>query len=68
MMKTELVLTLALALLAPAAHADTSSAGITPAAATATAPATYKVKFETTKGDFVVGVHRDWAPLGAQSR
>lgn len=32
------------------------------------APATgsYSVKFETTAGDFVVLVHRDWAPLGAQ--
>jgi peptidyl-prolyl cis-trans isomerase A (cyclophilin A) len=29
------------------------------------APATYKVKFETTKGDFTVEVHRDWAPKGA---
>jgi peptidyl-prolyl cis-trans isomerase A (cyclophilin A) len=45
-----------------AAHADTS---ITPAAATATAPATYKVKVATTKGDFVLEVHRDWSPLGA---
>lgn len=26
---------------------------------------TYRVKFETTKGDFVVEVHRDWAPIGA---
>jgi peptidyl-prolyl cis-trans isomerase A (cyclophilin A) len=26
---------------------------------------TYKVRFETTKGPFVVEVHRDWAPLGA---
>lgn len=25
----------------------------------------FKVKFETTKGDFVVEVHEDWAPLGA---
>lgn len=33
-----------------------------------TAPATgsFSVKFETTVGDFVVLVHRDWAPLGAQ--
>jgi peptidyl-prolyl cis-trans isomerase A (cyclophilin A) len=30
-----------------------------------TAPANYKVKFETTKGDFVVEVERSWAPLGA---
>src|SRR3546814_14156307 len=29
------------------------------------APAKYKVKFTTTKGDFVVEVHRDWAPQGA---
>ncbi len=28
-------------------------------------PDTFKVKFETTKGDFVVEVHRDWAPKGA---
>jgi peptidyl-prolyl cis-trans isomerase A (cyclophilin A) len=26
----------------------------------------FKVKFETTKGDFVVEVYKDWAPLGAQ--
>ena len=36
-----------------------------PAKATATAPKTFKVKFTTTKGDFVVDVHRDWAPHGA---
>ena len=36
-----------------------------PAALTAQAPATYKVKFDTSKGPFVVEVHRDWAPLGA---
>ncbi|MEY3176224.1 MAG: hypothetical protein RLZZ436_4138 [Planctomycetota bacterium] len=35
---------------------------------TITAPqtGTFQVKFETTAGDFVVEVHRDWAPLGAQ--
>ena len=26
----------------------------------------YKVKFETTKGDFVVEVYSKWAPLGAE--
>jgi peptidyl-prolyl cis-trans isomerase A (cyclophilin A) len=36
-----------------------------PAALTAQAPADYKVKFDTSKGPFVVEVHRDWAPLGA---
>jgi len=29
------------------------------------APAVYRVKFETSKGPFVVEVHRDWAPNGA---
>ena len=36
-----------------------------PAALTAQAPAEYKVKFDTSKGVFVVDVHRDWAPQGA---
>jgi peptidyl-prolyl cis-trans isomerase A (cyclophilin A) len=38
---------------------------LTPKALKATAPAEYKVKFETTKGSFVVDVHRDWAPIAA---
>jgi peptidyl-prolyl cis-trans isomerase A (cyclophilin A) len=29
------------------------------------APGVYKVKFDTSAGVFVVEVHRDWAPLGA---
>ena len=28
-------------------------------------PDVYQVKFETSKGGFVVEVHRDWAPFGA---
>src|SRR5262252_5352563 len=36
-----------------------------PAALTEQAPPTYKVKFDTSKGAFVVEVHRDWAPNGA---
>ena len=36
-----------------------------PALLTARAPATYQVKFTTTKGDFVISVTRAWAPLGA---
>lgn len=36
-----------------------------PASLNQKAPATYKVKFTTTKGIFVVQVTRDWAPLGA---
>jgi len=30
-----------------------------------TAPAVFKARFETTKGPFVMEVHRDWAPIGA---
>jgi len=30
----------------------------------ATAPPDFKVKFDTSRGPFVVEVHRDWAPLG----
>ncbi len=49
----------------PSSHGAESSGK--PAAATLPpqAPDTYRVKFETTKGDFVVEVHREWAPLGA---
>ena len=36
-----------------------------PAALNEKAPATYKAKFETNKGAFVVEVQRDWAPNGA---
>jgi peptidyl-prolyl cis-trans isomerase A (cyclophilin A) len=36
-----------------------------PASLRETAPAVYKARFETTKGVFVVEVHRDWAPNGA---
>src|SRR5579875_3925483 len=28
-------------------------------------PAQYKVRLQTTKGDVVILVHRDWSPLGA---
>lgn len=30
-----------------------------------TAPDTFRVRFRTTEGDFLVEVHRDWAPRGA---
>ena len=36
-----------------------------PAAFTGQAPATFQAAFDTTKGRFVVAVHRDWAPIGA---
>jgi peptidyl-prolyl cis-trans isomerase A (cyclophilin A) len=34
------------------------------ASLTQTAPASFKVKFDTSKGDFVVESQREWAPLG----
>ncbi len=49
------------ALLAPATAGNLSD----PASLNEKAPATYKVKFDTSKGTFVVEVHRDWAPNGA---
>jgi len=36
-----------------------------PAALTEQAPATYKAKFDTAKGSFVIQVTRAWAPTGA---
>ena len=36
-----------------------------PAALNAKAPAVYQAKFDTSKGTFVIEVHRDWAPIGA---
>ncbi len=30
-----------------------------------TAPPTFRANFETSKGEFVIEVHREWAPLGA---
>jgi peptidyl-prolyl cis-trans isomerase A (cyclophilin A) len=52
-------------LLAHAAPAFAQSALSNPAALTERAPATYKARFDTTKGTFVIEVHRAWAPRGA---
>jgi len=38
---------------------------LAPEKATAQAPDVFKAKFSTTKGDFTIEVHRDWAPHGA---
>ena len=48
-------------LAAPASAQDLSN----PAALREQAPPVYKAKFDTTKGAFVIEVHRDWAPNGA---
>jgi len=54
---------------APAAAAPKPAAPapnrlLNPAALTAKAPETFKVKFDTTKGAVVLELHRDWAPKG----
>ncbi|HVS84629.1 MAG TPA: peptidylprolyl isomerase [Gaiellaceae bacterium] len=60
---------LALAALAAAVLAGAASGSnpilLHPSKLTATAPALYRAKFTTTKGSFVVTVHRAWAPRGA---
>ena len=63
--------TAAAALVATTAFAQGSGVDLskaklrTPAQLTEQAPPTYKARFETSKGNFVVEVHRDWAPKGA---
>jgi peptidyl-prolyl cis-trans isomerase A (cyclophilin A) len=52
-----IVITLAAALLA--CKTEKKSTAMEPS------PPQYKVKLDTTKGDVVILVHRDWSPLGA---
>jgi peptidyl-prolyl cis-trans isomerase A (cyclophilin A) len=49
--------------LPPAAHHAPEE--LDPALATAQAPEVFRASFSTTKGDFVVEVHRSWAPNAA---
>ena len=50
----------------PAATSAASRAALmNPAKLTAVAPAVYKATFDTSVGSFVIEVHRDWAPKGA---
>jgi peptidyl-prolyl cis-trans isomerase A (cyclophilin A) len=46
-------------------HMTTDPALLHPATLIDKAPDSFQVKFETTKGDFVVQVTRSWSPLGA---
>ncbi len=48
-----------------AATSGRSAAELDPAKATEKAPDLFKARFETTKGAFVIEVHRDWSPTGA---
>ncbi len=53
-------------LLALTSAAPAFSQGLAnPAALKEQAPPTYRVDFDTSKGPFVIEVHRDWAPNGA---
>ena len=36
-----------------------------PAQLNETAPGTYRARFDTSEGEFVIEAHREWAPLGA---
>jgi peptidyl-prolyl cis-trans isomerase A (cyclophilin A) len=47
------------------APADAAPALKDPTLATKQAPDIFDVRFETTKGDFTIEVHRAWSPLGA---
>jgi peptidyl-prolyl cis-trans isomerase A (cyclophilin A) len=64
-----LVLTLSLASCGadqrPQPPTQTVNPLFTPKRLTATAPETFRARFETSAGDFVIEVHRPWAPLGA---
>ena len=67
MTSRRLVLSLACALFAAATTPAFAQSGklANPAALTEQAPASYKAKFETSKGAFVIQVTRAWAPNGA---
>jgi peptidyl-prolyl cis-trans isomerase A (cyclophilin A) len=56
---------LAAAVTVTTAQGKPSAALSNPAALKETAPATFTVNFDTSAGPFVVTVHRDWAPHGA---
>ena len=64
MTSRRLILTLVLAVFAAPALAQAPNLA-NPAALNEQAPASYKVKFDTTKGAFVIQVTRAWAPNGA---
>jgi peptidyl-prolyl cis-trans isomerase A (cyclophilin A) len=61
-----LMVAASLAFAGQAGKVDFSKAKLkTPSQLNETAPATYKAAFDTSAGMFVVEVHRDWAPKGA---
>ncbi len=66
MIRVSTTMMLGLSILVSAVNVMAQTAGLKdPAALKEQAPATYKVRFDTSAGAFVVQVTRDWAPLGA---
>jgi peptidyl-prolyl cis-trans isomerase A (cyclophilin A) len=65
-MRVQRSLLFAAALVLAALPAPVRAANLAdPAGLNEQAPPTYKAKFDTSKGPFVIEVHRDWAPNGA---
>jgi peptidyl-prolyl cis-trans isomerase A (cyclophilin A) len=62
---TSCIAALSLAGALPAVAAPDKEKLMKPDSLTEKAPETFRVKFETTKGDFVLDVTRSWAPRGA---
>jgi cyclophilin family peptidyl-prolyl cis-trans isomerase len=60
-----LALTLALALPAAIAVSAQTKRLMDPSRLTETAPDVFRARFDTSKGFFVIEVHREWAPIGA---
>jgi peptidyl-prolyl cis-trans isomerase A (cyclophilin A) len=58
-------LVLAAAVMLPASALAQKPSLKNPASLNEKAPATYKARFDTSAGVFVIQVNRDWAPLGA---
>lgn len=64
-MKRALVAAVLACLIAVGVAAASGPTLTNPASIHKTAPATFKVKFVTTKGSYVITVTRKWAPIGA---
>ncbi|HEX4592817.1 MAG TPA: peptidylprolyl isomerase [Bryobacteraceae bacterium] len=58
-------LVLCSSLVAQAPKGGAAPSLMNPASLRAKAPDNFKVQFTTTKGNIVIDIHRDWAPLGA---
>jgi peptidyl-prolyl cis-trans isomerase A (cyclophilin A) len=65
-MRFQASIAFAVALSSLAAHGAARAGDLSdPASLNEKAPAVYQAKFDTSKGSFVIEVHRDWAPNGA---